>query len=97
VPHFELARAALADLEAIADYTIERWGNTQAGTYLDVLEALLTDLARRPLTGRKRNDLAPGLFSCPFESHVVFYARTPFGIRIVRILHQRQDAPRHLR
>jgi toxin ParE1/3/4 len=97
VPHVELARAALADLDAITDYTIERWGNMQAATYLDALEALLTDLARRPLTGRKRNDLAPGLFSYPFESHVVFYARAPFGIRVVRILHRRQDAARHLR
>ena len=97
MPRFELARAALADLDAITDYTIERWGKMQAATYLDALEAQLADLARRPLIGRKRDDLAPGLFSFPFESHVVFYARTPFGITVARILHQRQDAPRHLR
>jgi len=97
VARFELARAALADLDAITDYTIERWGKMQSATYLDALEALLADLARRPLIGRKRGDLAPGLFSFPFESHVVFYTRAPFGIAVARILHQRQDAQRPLR
>ena len=94
---FELTRAALADFEAVAEYTVKHWDQTQAATYVNGLEALLVELAQRPLSGRKREDLAPGLLSFPFESDVVYYSRAPFGITVIRILHYRQDAPRHLR
>ena len=42
---FELSRLAVADLDAIADHTADRWGNEQARVYLDALEARLTQLA----------------------------------------------------
>ena len=93
---FELSRLAVADLDAIADHTADRWGNEQARVYLDALEARLTQLACRPLVGRKRDELAPGLLCFPFESHVVFYIATDFGIAVVRVLHERQDPFRHI-
>ena len=79
---FELAEQALFDLMAIADYTAERWGKTQALTYLDALEVRLAALARQPLLGRQRDELADGLLSFPFESHVIFYTRTASGIMV---------------
>lgn len=93
---FELSRAALSDLEGIADYTVRRWGKTQARVYIELLRGRLTELAHQPLRGRKRTDLAPELLSFPFESHVVYYARTAFGIAVARILHKRQDPFRQL-
>jgi toxin ParE1/3/4 len=96
LPRFELSRAAVADLDAIADFTADRWGNEQARLYLDALEARLTQLAYQPLIGRKRDELATGLLCFPVESHVVFYCATDFGIAVVRVLHKRQDPPRHI-
>jgi toxin ParE1/3/4 len=96
VKRFELAEQALFDLMAIADYTAERWGKTQALTYLDALEVRLAALARQPLLGRQRDDLADGLLSFPFESHVIFYTRTASGIMVIRVLHKRQDPHRHI-
>ena len=93
---FALARAAVGDLESIADYTAERWGARQAAAYLEALEIRLRDLAERPASGRARDALAPGLRSFPFESHVIFYQQTEDGIVVARILHQRQDPERHL-
>jgi toxin ParE1/3/4 len=86
----------VADLDAIADFTVDRSGKKQARVYLDALEARLTQLAYRPLIGRKRDQLAIGLLCFPFESHVVFYSATDFGIAIVRVLHERQDPFRQI-
>ncbi len=96
MPRFELSRLALTDLHAIADYTIERWGSEQALITIDALEGRLSELAHQPLLGRRRDELAQDLSCFPFESHVVFYLGTDFGISVVRILHKRQDPSRHI-
>ena len=93
---FELSRLALTDLRAIADYTLERWGRDQTLVTIDALQGRLTELAHQPLLGRRRDELAQDLLSFPFESHVVFYIGTDFGISVVRILHKRQDPFRHI-
>lgn len=92
---FDLSREAAADLNGIVDYTVERWGKSQARVYVDALQGRLTELAHQPQLGRKRDELAEGLLSFPFESHVIFYQHAAFGITVVRILHKRQDALMH--
>jgi len=96
LPRFGLSRLAVADLDAIADYTVDRWGKEQARVYIDALEARLKHLAHRPSIGRRRDELAPGLLCFPFESHVVYYSPTDFGIAVVRVLLNRQDPFRHI-
>lgn len=93
---FELSRLALTDLHAIADYTLERWGREQTLAYIEALQDRLTELAHQPLLGRRRDELAQDVLCFPFESHVVFYLGTDFGISVVRILHKRQDPSRHI-
>lgn len=93
---FELTEGANTDLAAITDYTAVRWGKVQARTYLAALERRLNQLAGRPLIGRRRDELTDGLFSFPFESHVIYYMPTEFGIIVLRVLHQRQDPHRHI-
>lgn len=93
---FELAQRAQADLQAIADYTIERWGVAQTQKYLQALETRMLQLAERPLLGHQRSDLAEGVLCFPIESHVIYYARAGFGIFVLRVLHKRQDPHRHL-
>jgi toxin ParE1/3/4 len=95
VPRVEFSFEAERDLEGIDEYTAARWGEAQVRKYLDTLERRLGELASRPLMGRPRGDLAEGLRSSLFESHVIFYMPTDFGIFVVRVLHQRQDARRH--
>lgn len=96
MPRFELSQEALSDLTGIADFTLERWGKEQARAYIDALQGRLTELAHQPLLGRRRGELTPDLLCFPFESHVIFYLRTDFGIAVVRILHKRQDPFRHI-
>ena len=48
-------------------------------------------LARNPLAGRARNDLALKLRSFPVGSYVVFYVPVADGVEIVRVMNGRQD------
>jgi toxin ParE1/3/4 len=96
VPRFDLTEAAHADLVAVAAYTNEQWGKAQADKYLEALDARLTELARRPLLGLRRDELGDGTLSFPFQSHIIYYERTDFGIVVLRLLHKRQDPRRHI-
>ena len=93
---FDLTARAKSDLAEIASYTSARWGQAQAEKYLDAIEARLNLLAKQPLLGRARENLASGLLSFPIESHVAYYLRAAFGIVVLRVLHKRQDLYRHI-
>ena len=93
---YRLTSRAEADLAGIADYTIEAFGIEQARRYRDDLEACFRKLAKNPLLGRSAEALAPGLRRFEHRALAVFYAEDKGGILIVRILHARMDAPRHL-
>ena len=91
-----LSTRAEADLVGIADYTIETFGIEQARRYRVDLEECFRNLAKNPRLGRRAEWLAPGLRRFEHRSHAVFYTEYEGGVLIVRILHVRMDAPRHL-
>lgn len=93
---FVLSAAARRDLLAIADHGRQTWGNAQALAYAMALESRLVLLAARPAPGRQRPELPDFIRSFAAESHVIFYTGTDSGIFVVRVLHRRQDAGRHL-
>ncbi|MEZ5404567.1 MAG: type II toxin-antitoxin system RelE/ParE family toxin [Bryobacteraceae bacterium] len=80
---------AESDLTAIADYTLERWGEDQVGRYLDGLEACCSKLAVSPALGRACDEVRPGLRRMEHGKHVIFYRESAVGILVLRILHQR--------
>lgn len=92
---YRLSRRAAADLEAIAEYTIERYGVEQAHRYREELKSCFAQLAENATLGRRAEHLARGLLRFEHQSHVVFYIREQAGLLIVRILHSRMDVPRH--
>ena len=51
MPHYKFTEQAERDLDAIVEYTLENWGQTQAVKYVDGLEALLVNLALTPSLG----------------------------------------------
>ena len=88
---YRLTPRALADLDAIADFTIEKWGIEQLETYLGTLLERLVCLAENPLLGRDRNEIQPGYRSIPVGSHVVFYVIDGDFINIIGIPHKSMD------
>jgi toxin ParE1/3/4 len=90
VSSFRSSALARADILSIAVYTIDRWSEAQADKYLGELEAFCQDLADGHRVGRACDEISPGLFRAEYVSHVVFYRPKPYGVRVVRVLHQRQ-------
>ena len=93
---YRLGSRAEVDLAGVADYIIETFGIRQARRYRDELEACFNNLAQNPRLERSAERLAPGLRRFEHRSHVVFYIEDERGVLIVRILHARMDASRHL-
>ena len=88
---FRLTPRAVADLDAIADYTIETWGPAQLETYLMGFNNRFQWLADNPLAGRERNDVQPGFRSYPEASHVIFYIVNEGQVDIIGIPHKSMD------
>ena len=93
---YRLTPAAEHDLEAIWVYTTQRWCIEQASDYLDGMTAAFDDLARTSGTAPACEQIRPGYRRRKVGRHMIYFRITPYGIAIVRILHDRMDAARHL-
>lgn len=63
----------------------------QADRWVDKLDEQFRLIARQPLMGRARQELAADLRSLPFGRYVIFYAPVEDGIDVVRVLHSARD------
>jgi toxin ParE1/3/4 len=88
---WRLTPRAREDLDAIAAYTIEKWGDEQLESYLGALIARFARLAESPMLGRDRADVHPGYRSFPEGSHVVFCMVDGDFINIIGIPHKSMD------
>lgn len=91
-----LTPAALRDLEDIWRHTARRWGVAQAERYIDQLNACFEVLVQAPFSAPACDHIRPGYRRQPVERHVVYYRTGQDRVNVVRILHERMDAPRHL-
>ena len=95
--NYILTERAKKDLIGIANYTKEKWSEEQAEKYIRMLLTECGELANKPMIGRSYDPFCPGLQGIPCGKHVIFYRVLAQGnIRIVRVLHERMDLPRHL-
>jgi toxin ParE1/3/4 len=92
---FILTPAAAADINGIWDYTAARWSPDQADSYTDDLRDACRALAAGLKTGRPV-DVRAGYLKHGVGSHVIYYRKADSGLVIVRVLHGRMDAGRHL-
>lgn len=94
---YVLSPAARADLEDIWDYTSDRWDLDQAEAYVRGLQRAIERAAEDPRVGRSCDEVRPGYRKLAAGSHTLYYRLTDDGtVDIVRILHQRMDADRHV-
>lgn len=92
----KFAPKARADLAGIWKYTAGRWNQGRADHYLALLNREIPAVVIDPRLGRTCDDVRLGYRRRAAESHVIFYRVTGTGIEVMRILHQRMDARRHL-
>ncbi|WP_083848571.1 type II toxin-antitoxin system RelE/ParE family toxin [Thiorhodovibrio frisius] len=91
-----ISPAAREDLIEIHRFGRLTWGDLRSGEYLQRLKERFWSLTELPHIGIARSDLLPGIRSAPVSSHVIFYRFEDGCVEVVRVLHRRQDAQRHL-
>jgi toxin ParE1/3/4 len=91
-----LSPRAQRDLEELFDYTVAQWGLAQALRYTDLVAAACEALAAAPRHGIRCDHIRPGYRRRGIAQHMIYFRPTPYGIAVIRILHQRMDAARHL-
>lgn len=95
VADYRLTPRALADLDAIADYSLEQWGRDRTERYLKGLTARMALLAETPSLGRDRSEVVAGYRSFPEGRHLVFYIEISDGIAIIGVPHASMDMAAH--
>jgi toxin ParE1/3/4 len=92
----EFAREALNDLDAIYQHGMKEFGPAQAEGYADLLAATLQLICDHPSITPLLPDRTDLLRRRSTGVHSICFTVAPDCIRVVRILHQRMDAERHL-
>jgi toxin ParE1/3/4 len=93
---YRLSNRAEADLEAIADYTMDTWGPEQAIHYIAGLLNCCQRIALNPQSGRACRTVGSGYRRIEHERHVVFYRLSDSEVFISRILHASMLPEKHL-
>lgn len=92
--HF--TKAAVTDLQAIRDYTLDTWGEEQETAYLKRLWLRFGQMLESPARFRRRDDLFEGCQIAAEGRHVILFRIEGDILQIVRILHSAMDFKRHL-
>lgn len=82
---------ALAEIDAIADYTKAEWGEIQAKRYIEDLRGKIDFAAEYPGIGSTGYGLPNGYRKLPSGSHRIIYRYTKTQLIVVRVLHERED------
>jgi toxin ParE1/3/4 len=93
---YRLSDKARADLTGIWRFTAAQWGPLQADSYLDAIFERFAWLAGNAAFWHPMDDLAPGLCCYPHARHVIYFRLIGQRLDIVRVLHGRMEASRHL-
>lgn len=94
MPAFSLSRLAEADPEDIVRFSIRAFGSAVAAKYYASLRRCIEWIALNPAIGRRLEGRTRTFLRYPCRSHVIFYEAGTATVRIVRVLHGRQDAKR---
>lgn len=95
MPDYQLTQHAEKDLQAIARYTLQHFGISQARRYRDQLFKMFDLLAEFPFIGSDQSHIRPNIRRHRFNSHVIYYRTEQKGIVILRLLGANQDPLLH--
>lgn len=87
-----LRQEAIDDLNAIWDYTFEKWSENQADRYYSTLKFDCMQIGENPKLGKEYSEINKNLRGFRSGKHIIFYQQTKDDeIEIIRILHGRMD------
>jgi toxin ParE1/3/4 len=88
----ELTEPAEADFRDLLSFTLRTWGEGQFAEYKRRINDALNAVAGNPRLGHERH----GIMVYHAGRHRIFYRVQGTTIYVLRILHDRMDAVRHL-
>ena len=86
---------ARADLEDIAQYTYERYGEGQLEVYLAAIHHGLALIAENPALGHIREDIPELYRAIQIEHHIIIYQARDHKVYVARILHKKRNLSQH--
>ena len=93
----DISPAAEAEIAEIWDYTASEYGPDAADDYVADLDKVMMRLLEFPLMGTDCAEVRKGYRRIRAGSYMIYYIPKERGIQIMRVLHVRRDAKRHLR
>jgi toxin ParE1/3/4 len=95
---FALARGVRADLRGRwRRIAVEGHSPNAADRLIDRITDVFALLAREPLLGEVRNDLAPRIRAFVVSPYLVLYTPEKHGVRVIQVVHAARDIYRAFR
>lgn len=89
---------AIDDLNAIWEYTFEKWSEKQDDTYYEALKFDCLQIGKNRFLGKEYTEICKGIFGLKSGKHIIFYQLiSDETIEIIRILHQQMDLKNRIR
>ena len=88
---FVISKKAIADLEEIWLYTVEKWSMQQADRYYNLIFEEINYISRNSTSGKSMEHVRKGYRVSKVKSHLIFYRVINEQIEVIRILHERMD------
>jgi len=93
---FVISKKAVADLEEIWLYTVEKWSIEQADRYYNLIFDEINYICKNILAGKSMEHVRKGYRASKVKSHLIFYRVLNDTIEVIRILHERMDIENRL-
>jgi toxin ParE1/3/4 len=88
---FVISKKAVADLEGIWLYSVEKWSIDQADRYYNLIFDEINYICRNSNSGKSMEHVRKGYRASKVKSHFIFYRIVNDTIEVIRILHERMD------
>ena len=88
---YVISKKAIADLEEIWLYTVEKWSVGQADRYHDLIFNEISFICKNIDAGKPMEHVRKGYRASKVKSHFIFYRIQNNIVEIIRILHERMD------
>jgi toxin ParE1/3/4 len=87
-----LRQEAINDLNNIWEYTFEKWSETQADKYYEMLKLSCLEIGNNPKIGRQYDEINEDLLGLHSGRHIIFYQSIDkYEVEIIRIIHESMD------
>ena len=93
---YVISKKAVADLEEIWLYTVEKWSVAQADRYYNLIFDEINFICRNINSGKSMEHVRKGYRASKVKSHLIFYRVSNNTIEVIRILHERMDIENRL-